>query len=331
MDRRCFFLTAVAGLPLTGLGYSAAGASTRTRVFRIAVTNAIGSTTGQFATVFASELAALSGGRYRVEIYPSGVLGGELESTQDTANDALELVLTSSAGYANVAPKLGVFDIPFLFRDVGHARAVLDGPIGQEALADVERAGLVGVAWGENGLRHLTTANVPVRTPADLSGLKIRVPQSDVMIAGFKAFGADAKPLAFPDLYGALSSGEFQGQENPLPNIASANFDRVQKYLTLSGHIYSAAMLLMSKKVYGDLAEDDRAMLRRAARKAVQACRRFSDENEAGMIAELKRRGMTVIADIDRAAFTKAAQGAYGQFEAQFGKTLLDAIRSQHA
>ncbi|MGY2047965.1 DctP family TRAP transporter solute-binding subunit [Methylobacterium sp. JK268] len=328
MDRRCFILGAISGLSFGAAARSRAEASPRARVFRLAVTNATPSATGQFATAFASEIAASTGGRLRIETYPSGTLGGEFETTQDAAKGAMDLVITSSAGYANLVPKLGVFDIPFLFRDVGHARAVLDGPIGQKALGEVEPAGLVGLAWGENGLRHLTTTDVPVRSPRDLAGLKIRVPQSEVMIAGFKAFGADPRPLAFPDLYGALSAGEFQGQENPLANIASANFDRVQKYLSLTGHIYSPAMLLMARGLHETLSEEERALFRRAGRKAAQVCRRFSDESETKLLADLKGRGMTVIPDIDRAAFAAAAASAAGPFEAQFGKAVLDAIRA---
>jgi TRAP-type transport system periplasmic protein len=317
------------GAALSTLGLpKPARATGRAKVMRLVITNALASQTGQGATVFAERVAASSGGRLRVEIYPAGVSGGELETTQDVAKNALELSIVSSVGFAMVAPKLGAFDIPFLFRDVAHARAVLDGPVGQKALTEVESGGLVGLAWSENGLRHLTTASVPVRSPKDLAGLKIRVPQSVAMITGFKALGADAKPLPFPDLYGALSAGEFQGQENPLGNIAGANFDRVQRYLSLTGHIYSAAMLIMSRQAYDLLSEDERTMVRAAARAATQAARETGDRNEARLTAELGKRGMTVIADIDRAAFTTAIRGADAQFETEYGKPLLEAIRA---
>lgn len=305
-----------------------ARATGRVRVLRLAITNGLASQNGQGARVFAERVAALSGGRMRIEIYPAGVAGGELEVTQDVARNALELTITSSAGYGAVVPKLGIFDIPFLFRDVAQARAVLDGAIGQKALADLDGTGLVGLAWSENGLRHLTTAAVPVRSPKDLAGLKIRVPQSDAMIAGFKALGADARPLPFPDLYGALSAGEFQGQENPLGNIASANFDRVQRYLCLTGHIYSAAILILSRGAYETLSEGERGVLRTAAQAATLAARETGDRSEASLTAELAKRGMTVVADVDRAAFASAARVADAQFEAQYGKALLDAIRA---
>lgn len=328
MDRRQFIANSGALVSCLGLMPAGAMANARTRVFRITSTNGLASQTGYGAAAFAAQIAALSGGRLRVEIYPAGVAGGELEIAQDTARNALELTITSSVGYANLAPRLGVFDIPFLFRDVAHARAVLDGPIGQKALAEMEAAGLVGLGWAENGLRHLTTTSVPVTGPKDLAGLKIRVPQSEVMLAGFRTLGADAQPLPFPDLYGALSSGAFQAQENPLANIASANFDRVQRYLSLTGHIYSPAMLIMNRRAYEGLADEERAIFHTAARAAIQASREAGDRSEASTVAELKRRGMTVLADIDRSAFATASLAARGRFEAQFGKPMLDAIRA---
>ena len=331
MDRRKFLVRAAAATSVLGLAQGLALSGTPSKVFRLAGTNNSASQTGAGAFAFAAEVATLSGGRLRVDVYPGGTAGGELETIQDTARNALELVIVSSAGYASIAPKLGVFDIPFLFRDVRHARAVLDGPIGKAALAQMEPAGLVGLGWGENGLRHLTTATVPVTSPKDLAGLKIRVPQSEAMLTGFKALGANAQPLPFPDLYGALSSGDFQAQENPLANILGSGFFRVQKYLCLTGHAYSAAMLVMSRAAYDGLSGDERAVLHKAARAAVQASRDTGDASDANAVAELERRGMTVLTDIDRSAFVAASLAAQGQFEAQFGKATLDAIRAHGA
>ncbi|WP_336486797.1 TRAP transporter substrate-binding protein [Methylobacterium nigriterrae] len=328
MDRRQFLRGCGAAVSSVGLLARPANASTRAKVFRLGVTNGNLSQMGSGAVSFAERVTALSAGRMRVDVYPCGTLGGEAETTQDAAKGALELVVTSSAGYERFAPKLSVFDIPFLFRDVAHARAVLDGPIGQAALASFDNTGLVGLAWCENGLRHLTTTTVPVTTPRDLAGLKVRVPQSEAMLAGFKALGADAQPLPFPELFGALSAGEFQGQENPLANIMGGGFYRVQKYLSLTGHVYSTGILLMSRRASDALTEDERAVFSAAARAAGPASREAGDRTANDNIAELKRRGMTVLSEIDRAAFIAASQPALKQFEAKFGKATLDAIRS---
>ncbi|WP_191970224.1 TRAP transporter substrate-binding protein [Methylobacterium planeticum] len=321
-------LGSIAALSALGLGPGRARAAVRTKVFRLATSNAVESQTGAGAAAFASQVAALSGGRLRIEVYPASEAGGELPITQDTAKGALELCLVSAAGYANLVPRLGVFDIPFLFRDVAHARTVLDGSIGQKALSEMKAANIVGLSWGENGLRHLTTATVPVRQPKDLAGLKIRVPQSEVMLSGFRAMGADAQPLPFPDLYGALSAGTFQAQENPLSNIATSRFDRVQKYLSLTGHVYSANMLLIGRIAYESLSDDERALLHTAARAVTQASREVGDRAEAETVAELRQRGMTVVTDVDRQAFAAAMSPAQAGYEAQFGKAMLTAIRT---
>ena len=156
----------------------------------------------------------------------------------------VNLAFITGAPLPNFVPDIGVFNIPFLFRNLAHAHAVLDGPIGQSYLEKFREKGLVALAWGENGMRHITNSKHEIRSPEDLKGLKLRLPQSEVMLIGFKALGADVKPLAFPQLYGALQSGQFDGQENPIATIQSSKFNQVQKYLTLTGHVYDPAILV---------------------------------------------------------------------------------------
>ena len=161
---------------------------------------------GAGGDVFAQEITKRTGGRYRIEQYPDSALGGEVEMLKAVQLGTVDLAFITGAPLPNFLPEIGVFNIPFLFRDVNHAHAVLDSPIGQAYLAKFRSKDLVALAWGENGLRHLTNSRHDVRAPADLSGLKLRVPQSEVMLTGFKAFGADVKPLAFPTHSTALSS-----------------------------------------------------------------------------------------------------------------------------
>lgn len=283
---------------------------------------------GAGAIAFAKAVESSCGGRVRVELYPSGEAGGEVETFEDMRAGAFEMTCASSAGYASATPQLGIFDIPFLFRDVAHARGVLDGAIGRQALTLLEPLGLVGLAWAENGLRHVTTSTRAVRSPADLAGLKMRVPQSPVMVAGFKALGADVQSLPFPDLYAALASGQFQAQENPLATIKDSRFDRVQKYVCLTGHVYSPAALIVTKAAFDALSPEDAQALRNAAAVGAKASRETNDKAEISAVNELRDRGMTVVADIDRAAFVTALAGAQGEFEKRFGKDQIDAIRT---
>lgn len=329
LNRR-HLLTAGAVFSCVALNSATEAFADAANVLRLALTNGAQSQTAQMARAFASELWKQSDGRIRVEIFFGGALGGEKEISEDVATGVLDLAIVSSAGYATnaLAPTLGVFDIPFLFRDLKHARAVLDGPIGNSALADLEAANVIGLSWGENGVRQITTRDRPVRTPEDLIGIKIRVPQSDVMVAGFKALGADARPLPFPDLYAALANGSFDAQENPVGNIKNGNFDRVQKYLSLTNHIYSPALLMMSKASFDRLSPEDQRIVRIAARNAAPVSRSVNDSNDKSDIDELHRRGMEVITDVDREAFIRAVRATRGQFSETFGENTLNAIEA---
>jgi tripartite ATP-independent transporter DctP family solute receptor len=326
MHRRKFL--AGAGAATTFLAGGGAYAAARLTVLRLGFANPRNSQLGAGAAEFARSAEKNTGGRIRVELYPSSAAGGELEMFQDVASGALDLALTSSSVFTAISPDFTIFDIPFLFRDVAHARAVIDSEIGKAALAQMAPKGVMGLAWAEAGLRHLTTATKPVRAPSDLKGLKIRVPQSDVMVAGFKAFGTDVQSLPFPDVYPALASGSFQGQENSISIITSGNFDKVQHYLSLTGHVYTPAAFILSKHAHDRLSPEDRQALRMAAVDGGLASRTFADSTNKSGIEELRRRGMTIIEDVDRPAFVAAMAGVEGEFEKKFGKDKIDAIRT---
>jgi TRAP-type transport system periplasmic protein len=282
---------------------------------------------GAGADVFAAEVAKRTNGRYRIDQYPDSALGGEVEMLKAVQLGTVDLAFITGAPLPNFLADIGVFNIPFLFRDLRHAHAVLDGPIGQSYLAKFRSKDLVALAWGENGMRHLTNSRREIRTPEDLRGLKLRVPQSDVMLAGFKALGADVKPLAFPQLYGALQSGEFDGQENPIATIQSSKFYQVQKYLTLSGHVYDPAILFMSVDGFDDLSAEDKKSFIEAAKLAGQASREFAAAAEKNGVAELAKSGMKVVTDVDRTKFAAAMASANEIFAQKFGGDLIKQIR----
>ena len=330
MMRRRHFLGGTAATAAT-FGFPSIGrahANIQPQVLRIGTINGRDSQFGAGVVEFAAQVERNCGGRLRVEFYPSGSAGGELEMVQDVSAGTLDMAFTSSAVFTAVAPELSIFDIPFLFRDLTHARNVLDSEIGKAALARFEPQGIIGLGWGENGLRHLTTSDRAVHRPDELKGLKIRVPQSAVMVASFKALGADAQSLPFPDVYPALSAGTFQAQENPLTTILASNFDKVQRYLCLTGHVYSPAAFLISKQVFASLQAEDQHALRAAGAAGSKASRAYLDRAEKIALEELRRRGMTVVEDIDRAAFGVKLASLEGEFEKQFGKDKIDAIRA---
>ena len=202
---------------------------------------------------FAREVEKRTNGRYKVQNFYSGALGAERESIEALQLGTLDLTMTSTGPVPNFVPEVAILDIPFLFRDYAHARAVLDGPIGQEMLGKFPPKGMSALAWGENGFRHMTNSKRPVNAPDDLKGLKMRTMENPVHIQAYKAFGIIPTPMAFTEVFTALQQGTVDGQENPLSVITAAKFDQVQKYLTLTGHVYSPALILMNKAQWDKL------------------------------------------------------------------------------
>ena len=283
---------------------------------------------GAGAEVFAAEISKRTNGRYRIDQYPDSALGGEVEMVKAVQLGTVDLAFITGAPLPNFVADVGVFNIPFVFRDANHAHAVLDGPIGKASLAKFHDKNLVAMAWGENGLRHLTNSRREIRVPGDLKGLKLRIPQSDVMLAGFKALDADVHQLPFPMLYAALQSGQFEGQENPIATIISSKFYQVQKYLTLSGHVYDPAILFMAVDSFGDLSADDKNSFIEAAKLAGEASRRFAATAQKDGVAQLAKSGMQVVAEIDRAAFASAMASANAIFAQRFGGNVIEQIRA---
>jgi len=302
-------------------------AAAQEQVLRIGFLFTKDSQLGAGAKRMADDIAKQTAGRYRVEIYPNGTVGGEMEMLRDIQLGHLDIGFITSGPFGSVIPEMGVFDMSFLFRDAGHAHRTFDGPIGAEYLARFQQNGMIGLAWGENGMRHMTNSKRPINKPEDLNGLKMRVPQSPVMLSAFKAMGADAQPLAFPALYAALQTRQFDGEENPLAVIIATHFEKVQKHLTLTGHVYSWAAIIMSQQAWGALSEADRRIFVAAAKAGGQVSREAAAQAEAQGVDMLKKAGMEVVASVDRAAFEKAVQPASAESAKQFG-AIVERIRA---
>lgn len=277
---------------------------------------------------FAREVERRTNGRIKVQPFYSGALGGERESIEAVQLGTQELTFSSTGPVPNFVPAARILDIPFLFRDKAHARAVLDGPIGQEMLKEFESKGFKALGWAENGVRHMTNSKRAVNTPDDLKGLKMRTMENPVHVAAYKGFGIITTPMAFPEVFTALQQGTVDGQENPLSVIMAARFDQVQKHLTLTGHVYSPAIWLMNKAAFDKLSPADQKIFLDAAAEGTKANRARVDEDDAKGVAELRSKGMQVIENPDRARFQAALSPVYAEFEKQFGKANIDRIRN---
>lgn len=278
--------------------------------------------------VFAREVDKRTGGRYKIQNFYSAALGSERESIEAVQLGTQELTFTSTGPVPNFVPETKILDIPFLFRDKAHARAVLDGPIGQDLLKTFEAKGFKALAWGENGVRHMTNSKRAVNSPEDLKGLKMRTMENPVHVAAYKGFGIITTPMAFAEVFTALQQGTVDGQENPLSVIMAAKFDQVQKHLTLTGHVYSPCVMLMSKAAFDKLSAADKQAFLDAAKEAVKANRARVDEDDAKGVADLRSKGMQVVENVDKARFQAALTPVYAEFEKQFGKANIDRIRN---
>ncbi len=310
------------------VGFALACSAKAQTVMKISISTTQNSHQGIAIDTFAKEVAARTNGRYKIETFYNGALGGERESIEAVQLGTQALAFSSTGPVPNFVPETKLLDVPFLFRDKAHARAVLDGPIGDDLLKKFDSKGFKALAWAENGFRHMTNNRLEIKTPDDLKGLKMRTMENPVHIAAYKAFGIVPTPMAFPEVFTALQQGTVDGQENPLSVILSAKFDQVQKYLSLTGHVYSPAIFLMNKGDFDKLSADDKKAFLDAAKEGVKANRARVDEDDKTGVAELRKRGMKVTENIDKAKFVEALKPVEAQFEKQFGKEALDKIRN---
>jgi TRAP-type transport system periplasmic protein len=283
---------------------------------------------GVAVEAFAREVETRTGGRYRVQNFYSGALGAERESVEGVQLGTIDLTLTSTGPIPNFVPEVAILDIPFLFRDYAQARAVLDGPIGQDMLKRFPPKGIVALAWAENGFRHMTNSKRPVNVPEDLKGLKMRTMENPIHIQAYKQFGILPTPMAFTEVYTALQQGTVDGQENPLSVITSAKLDQVQKNLTLTGHVYSPSLILMNKAQWDKLSDADKQAFLDAAKEAVKANRARVDNDEKMAVAELRAKGMAVVEVVDKGKFQAVLAPVYADFGKRFGQENIDRIQN---
>lgn len=239
-------------------------------------------------------LNAKTGGKIKINAFWNNSAGGDLQATQALRAGTQEMVCTSSSPLVGIIKELGVFDLPFLFANEKEADAVLDGPAGAYFNKKLEDAGVINLAYWENGFRNLTNSKRPVTRVEDLDGIKLRVMQNNVFLSSFKTLGANAIPMAFSELFGALETNTVDGQENPFNTILSSKFYEVQKYLTVTNHVYSPWILLVSKKWWDQLSKTEQKVLMDAAKTSRDYERKDTREEAAKAMADLKAKGMLV-------------------------------------
>ncbi len=315
VSRRAALAAALLATPNVALAQS--------RRFRLGHNNTVTSVLQAAALAFDEALKASSGGRMGLEIMPNSTLGSEQQMADAVAAGTLDMTIAPIGTLATMAKEAGLVEMPFLFRDAAHARAALAGALGAHCAELLAPRNIIIGAWSEIGLRQVT-ANRPVRSAADLRGLKIRVPLSEVIMESFRVMGAAADALPFPQLSEALRTGRFDAQENPIGIIVAAGLAAHQSHLSLTGHVYTPGGIAISGDVMEELSAADRALVMAAARAGADASVAYTDRNDAEGLARLRAAGMTVVTDIDRDGLRAAAEPARARLASSFG---ADAVR----
>lgn len=274
---------------------------------------------------FKDGLEAATNGELTVSIYPNAALGDERNLLESLRMGTVDMGIITGGPVVNFLPGFGVLDLPFLFSDPDHAYKVLDGPIGQGFMNDMEKLGWKCLAYGERGFRNLTNSKRPVAVPEDMKDLKVRVMQNQIYIDAFTALGANAVPMAWTEALTALQQGTIDGQENPLNVIAAYNINESNKYLTISRHAYAPNLIIMSMRTWNKLTPEQQAAVRESAVAAAKYNRDIDNEKEAEWLQQLKDAGMEVT-EPDLAAFREAVADVYAKYEPQFGKDLIQSI-----
>ncbi len=249
-------------------------------------------------------------GAIDVQIFPANQLGAERELVEGMQLGTVQGTMTSTGPMGNFLPDIKLFNLPFLFKDRKAAYKVLDGAVGTEIADKLLKVNIRSLGWAENGFRNITNSRNAINKPADVKGLKIRVMEDDLFIIAMKALGASPLPMAFSELYTALEQKAVDAQENPLAVIHSSRFFEVQKYLAMTGHFYSPAMLLISEAFFKGLSDAEKKVVLDAGKKACQYERELSLKADQELEAALKKEGM-VITHPDKAPFQKQVAGVY--------------------
>ncbi len=259
-------------------------------------------------------------GRVTIEIFPNSEIGAEKELTEGMTLGTVDLVVSSTAPVTNFIPELAVLDLPFLFNDRESAVEVLEGDIGQDMLDQMEEHGIKGLSWAENGYRHITNSQHPIEKPEDLDGLKIRTQENPIHLSAFEELGAQPTPMAWDEALTGLQQGVVDGQENPI--IVADQFslhEANQKYMSLTGHVYSVAIFMMSQQTYDELPQELADIVVEEGEAIGSVQRDLIVEMEAESLEKVKDNGIEVIEDIDVAPFQEKVKPVYDEFQDEYG------------
>jgi tripartite ATP-independent transporter DctP family solute receptor len=283
-----------------------------------------GSLFAKSAEEFAKRANGKLGNKAKVVVYGSSQLGGDKELLQKLKLGTLDIALPSTV-MSSESDLFGIFEMPYLVKDRKHMQAIEKAIVWPNLASEVEKKGLKVIAVWENGYRHITNTRKPIKLPGDLQGIKLRVPEGKWRVKMFQAYGANPSPMKFSEVFTALQTGVMDGQENPFSQIVSAKFQEVQKYLSLTGHVYTPAYATVGVKKWGALPADVRKVLEDTAKELQAFVYATAEKDENELLQKIKAAGVQVN-EADKAAFVKASKAVYDEFgqSVKGSKELID-------
>lgn len=275
---------------------------------------------------FSAEVKEKTAGRVNFILFPSGQLGNEKTMVEGMQIGSQGAGIIGTGSLQPVDPKFGIAEIPYSWTSSQQAYKAFDGELGSALTQLADKKNLVILSWWENGFRHFTNNRGPVAKPADLSGLKTRVTPDKMRLETFTVLGANPAPLAFGELYSALQQKVFDAQENPLSIIYTSSFFEVQKYLSLTAHVWGPANLIISKPVWTRISAEDRKIVQAAADNWRDQQRRMITEGDQQYLTQLKEKGM-LVNEVDKAAFSASVAPVWKNYETVYGPELMGLLR----
>jgi len=324
-------LLAISLLAVLGVALPAAAQDIQERTIRFGHLNNTDHPTSTGVKKFAELVAAKSGGKIKVQEYPSSQLGNELQQQSALQGGVQEMLVASTTSLAGIVKEFGVFDFPFLFSNARQADAMVDGPLGKMVSAKLAEKGVVVLGFFDLGFRNVTNGKRPITKPEDLEGLKLRVIPNPVFLETFKTFKANPIPMPFAELYGALESKAVDGQENPYSVILSSKFYEVNKYVSATNHVYATNPVQISKRFWDKLSPAEQKLLQEAAIEAQNYQRVVSRDVAGKAVAELKAKGMIYndIAPAELARMRAEVRPVYDKFAASYDPAVMSLFKSE--
>ena len=277
---------------------------------------------------FAKLVAEKTNGDVQIKFYPDGTLGSSQAIVSGTRTGNIDIAMIGTVNLGGLAEGFLALDLPFIFKDSAHVYRSLDGKAGAELFAELDKVGLTGLAFFENGFRNITNSRKPIKIPEDVKGLKIRVPQSQTLVKTFEALGANPVPMAYGELYTAMETGAIDSQDHPTSTLYAGKFYEVQKYLSMTHHGYAAVTLVMNSRKFDKLSPEYQQIFLDCAKEAAKFQRELNYTEDQKLLTEMQNAGLEINDDVDLDLFVEATKAVRDEFVKEHGDTVVKLIEA---